>query len=86
MDAHVEAIIDEFASMDRIYRGGSLDKQILPWTSQSQGANTGVGHIRVDHISTIQEQLDKGYRILGGINGMMGAPGEGEITFIKLIK
>lgn len=64
-----------------LYRGGSTTKNVQSWTFSSSGANTGgAGRIKPDHTTTIDAALSQGARILGGINRMMGAPGESEVT------
>ncbi len=68
----------------KIYRGGDLDKDVQAWTFYEEGASTGVARIRVDHIATVDDMLDE-YHVVGGFARMMGAPGEGEITFIRKI-
>jgi hypothetical protein len=68
----------------RIYRKGSIGHNIESWTSNIKGAHMGAsGHIGWDHQMSFEEMRKRGYRILGGGSKMMGAPGEGEVTFIK---
>jgi len=61
------------------------ERRILSYTTDSRGAWTGNGgRIRPNKSITIDELLANGYKILGGVGRMMGAPGESEITFIKM--
>jgi hypothetical protein len=70
----------------RVYRKGSIGHDIESWTSNIKGAHMGAsGHIGWDHQMSFEEMRKRGYRILGGGSKMMGAPGEGEITFIKAV-
>ena len=67
-----------------VYRKGELGKTIESWTSNPEGAWMG-RHIGVEHQASFEEIRKRGYSILGGGSKMMGAPGEGEITFIKFL-
>ena len=70
----------------RVYRKGSIGHNIESWTSNIKGAHMGAsGHIGWDHQMSFEEMRKRGYLILGGGSKMMGAPGEGEITFIKAV-
>jgi hypothetical protein len=70
----------------RVYRKGSIGHNIESWTSNIKGAHMGAsGHIGWDHQMSFEEMRKRGYLILGGGSRMMGAPGEGEITFIKAV-
>ena len=41
------------------------------------------GHLKPNKKILVDDLLAQGWMILGGLVRMMGAPGEGEITFIK---
>jgi hypothetical protein len=67
-----------------LYRKGSLDQPIQSWSQNSRGAWMGnAGHIGVDHSMTYKDVLDQ-YYVLGGFAKMMGAPGESEVTLIRI--
>lgn len=70
----------------QIYRKGDRKTGVEAWTKNEEGANMGSGGIGWDHKSTVEALQKEGYRILGGIGLMSGAPGEGEITFVKYKK
>lgn len=67
-----------------IYRRGDVDRKVQSWTTSAEGANTSPlsGNIRIapDKATTLEAALRGGARILGGVNRMMGASGENEIT------
>jgi len=67
----------------RVFRKGSLDSAIQSWTTDERGAWTGTGRITPDHMRTVDQLLEEGYKPLGGFSRMMGAPGEAEVTFVK---
>lgn len=69
-----------------VYRKGDVGKPIESWTQHQSGANVGGFRLTPDKKSSISEMHKKGYQILGGFSRMMGAPGEGEITFINFDK
>lgn len=78
-------------AMHTVYRGGEVGaRTVESWTTHASGAQTqhhgaGAGsRIKVDHKATVEELNARGYDLLGGIVRMMGAPGEGERTFIRL--
>lgn len=66
-----------------IFRAGKRKTGVEAWTVKEEGADMGRGSIGIDHRSSIEALKREGYRILGGIGLAMGAPGEGEITFVK---
>ena len=75
----------------KFYRKGGLDKDILPTSLKSSGAQshsvTGSvqPHFEPDHAWTSKELLDSGYKVLGGFGFIqMGYPGESEITWAKM--
>ena len=72
------------ASDVRLYRKGTLGKDVESWSSNEEGADMGGGGIGYDHRTTFAERKKEGYRVLGGGSKTMGAPGEGEITLIKI--
>ena len=77
-------------AMQTVYRGGTTGQRTVEsWTIHAGGATTqhlgsGAGsRIKVDHRATYDELNARGYYLLGGVVRMMGAPGEGERTFIR---
>lgn len=68
---------------DRVYRKGARKSGVEPWTIRPDGADMGQGGIGVDHYSSVKALMREGYHILGGMGRSLGAPGEGEITFVK---
>jgi len=70
-----------------VYRKGDLGRPIESWTTDPLGADIGGGRrLTPDHAMTLSEMHKRGYKILGGVCRMMGAPGEMEITFINFDK
>ena len=70
-----------------VYRKGDLGRPIESWTTDPLGADIGAGRrLTPDHAMTLSEMHKRGYKILGGVCRMMGAPGEMEITFINFDK
>ena len=67
----------------RIYRKGGLGKDFESWSTSEEGADMGGGGIGYDHMMTYSDLKERGYSLLGGGSKMMGAPGEGELTFIR---
>lgn len=66
-----------------IYRKGDTDSVIQSWTQNPEGADMGSGTVlSPDHKMTYKEALDD-YKVLGGLVGMTGSPGEAEVTLIK---
>jgi len=66
---------------ETIYRGGNLRDGVSSWTQKSTGAHVGSGVvIKPDYKMTIDDALDAGGLVLGGLARMMGASGEAEVT------
>lgn len=67
------------------YRKGNLDKPIQSWSTHPKGASTQPGYrMGWDHKIRLDELKKNGYHVLGRYTHLMGAPGEAEITLIKL--
>lgn len=70
-----------------VYRKSSHDdgeRRILSYTLSEDGANIGSGRrLKPDKKTKIDDLLNQGWMILGGIVRMMGSSGESEVTFIK---
>lgn len=67
----------------RVYRKGDRTGEVECWTIDPDGADMGYGGIGVDHESTLEQLQREGYSVIAGFGLMGGAPGEGEITFVK---
>lgn len=71
-----------------VYRQGGLDKNIISTSTDSRGANTSVlgtgARITPDHSWTVSSLGSKGYRVMAGLTGLYGYPGENEVLFIKM--
>lgn len=67
----------------RVYRKGDRTGEVECWTIDPDGADMGHGGIGVDHESTLEQLQREGYSVIAGFGTMGGAPGEGEITFVK---
>jgi hypothetical protein len=82
-------VADKVYHTQYVYRKGDPKnrKDIECWTTHSSGADTGgLGRLTPNMKSSIEDLRRDGYQILAGIGMMMGAPGEGEVTFIKMPK
>lgn len=67
----------------RVYRKGDRSNGVECWTIDPDGADMGHGGIGVDHETTLEQLQREGYSVIAGFGTMGGAPGEGEITFVK---
>ena len=67
-----------------VYRKGDRGKNVESWTVNEEGADMGHGGIGTDHQSTLEQLEREGYRAIAGFGTMGGAPGEAEITFVKI--
>ena len=69
-----------------LYRKGEIGTdKIESWSTSSKGAWMGnIGHLTPDKEYNVDDMLKEGYISIGGIGRMMGAPGESEITMIRL--
>lgn len=66
---------------EMIYRGGDLRDGVSSWTQKSTGAHVGSGIvIKPDHKMTVDDAMNAGGLVLGGLSRMMGASGEAEVT------
>jgi len=64
-----------------VYRGGELRSGVSSWTQNGNGASVGNGiRIKPEHAMTIDDALDAGAIMLGGLSRMMGSSGEAEVT------
>ena len=75
------------ATLFRSGKKGVFD--IESWTLNEEGAvmgGTGSEGLGWDHAITWSRMKDEGYDVLGGLSISTGAPGEGEVTLIKLQK
>lgn len=91
-DVEESGAIKRLREPTRFYRKGSDDKDILPTSLSSRGAQSHsvIGsaaqpHFSPDHSWTLQEMIGKGYKILGGFGFIgMGYQGESEVTWVKV--
>lgn len=83
-DEYGDYVRKELSENLYLYRKGDHGDIIESWTTNSDGADMGYGTIGWDYRKTFDELKAEGYQILGGVSKMMGAPGESEITLIKL--
>lgn len=83
-DEYAEYVEFQLSRKLYLYRKGDHGDIIESWTSNPEGADMGYGPIGWDHKKTFDELKAEGYQILGGVSKSMGAPGESEITLIKL--
>lgn len=67
----------------RVYRKGERKEGVESWTIDPDGADMGYGGIGYNHESTLEQLQREGYSVIAGFGTMGGAPGEGEITFVK---
>lgn len=68
----------------RVYRKGDRKSGVESWTIDPDGADMGHGGIGTDHETTLEQLQRDGYIPIAGFGTMGGAPGEGEITFVKV--
>jgi SPP1 gp7 family putative phage head morphogenesis protein len=80
------------ANNPMLYRGGVRDgRTVESWTRLPGGAianplSGGDVKFGVKHKATVEELATQGYSILGGLVRGMGAPGESEVTLIRLAR
>ncbi len=76
----------------RFYRKGTMDRNVLAFSTNPKGASWGSmndedSYIGYDHTHTIAEMLAMGYRPIGGAARMdVGQPGDSEVLFAKFEK
>jgi hypothetical protein len=73
--------LNEDKPISTIFRGGELRDGVSSWSQHAGGASVGSGiRIKPDHKMTLDDALDAGGLVLGGLSRMMGSSGEAEVT------
>lgn len=90
LDEIHEFVLYELGNPGMLYRAGTLGGRLESWTTNSKGAS--INNLTDQKFSGKLHKKDwsvlksEGYSILAGPMRMMGAPGESEVTLIKLEK